>query len=68
MKNKIDKMLIGWFICELITNLTLLFGSIYLVLWRGCSGWWIVLALILCDYDSVKALKKQYGIIEKEKE
>ena len=43
-----DSFLIVWIICDLVKDMFLLSGSIYLVVWQGCSGWWIVLAIILC--------------------
>ncbi len=60
--------LIVWTICELIKDLTLLGGSIYLAIWKHCSGWWVVLAIVLCIAPTYyEVIRKEFGII-KEKE
>lgn len=62
-----DIILIVWLILDLVKALFCLSGSIYLVLWKGCSGWWIVLAIVLCfDFLLYAILKKKYGIAEEE--
>jgi len=58
-----DRVLIAWLITDLISDIFLIAGSIYLVIWKGCSGWWIVLAIVLAEQpDLYKALRKRYNI------
>lgn len=58
-----DNVLITWIIGTIIYSTILLCGSVYLVIWKGCSGWWIVLALALMgDGTLLKILKNKYGI------
>lgn len=60
-----DIVLMTWIICDLIKDIFLLSGSIYLVIWKGCSGWWIILAMILSGSPTLfKVLKKRYEIKE----
>lgn len=60
-----DWVLITWLIVDFLMGVFLLAGSIYLVIWKGCSGWWIVLALILGSSPSLyAALKIRYKIKE----
>lgn len=60
-----NTLLLIWLIITIIESFILFVGSIYLVLWRGCSGWWIVLALLLVSSSSVfKVLRKKFNIEE----
>ena len=60
---KKDNFLIAWIICDLIKDIFLLSGSIYLVIWKGCSGWWIVLSIILSASPTLfKVIRKRYEI------
>lgn len=43
-----DWVLITWLIVDLIRDLFCLSGGIYLAIWKHCSGWWVVLAIVLC--------------------
>lgn len=42
-----DVVLIVWFLADVAWGAFLFGGCAYLVFWRGNSGWWFVLALIL---------------------
>jgi hypothetical protein len=56
-----DKTIIAWLICDVLRDIFFIFGSVYLVIWKGCSGWWIVLAIILCQNDLLtEVLKKKH--------
>lgn len=35
------------YLCVLVWNLVLICGTSYLVFWKGISGWWFVLAMLL---------------------
>lgn len=54
-------LLIIWLVLEFALDVFLMGGAIYLVMWRHCSGWWIVLALILmCRPAIFKVLKQEF--------
>jgi hypothetical protein len=40
-------ILIVWLLCDLIWGLVLIGGSVYLIVWKGRSAWWFIIAAVL---------------------
>lgn len=43
-----DRRICGW--VKLAWCSAAVFGCAYVVFWKGASGWWFLLALLLCDF------------------
>lgn len=58
-------LLIVWIIFDLIKDCLFIGGSIYLAIWRHCSGWWVVLGIILSFSPTLyKCLAKEFNCKE----
>jgi len=61
--SKSDAVLIVWVIVSLLWDV-LVSGTIaYVVFWRGRSGWWFLLLIILCYNPTLyQGLAKRFGL------
>lgn len=58
---KTDSVLIWWLILTFIWDVFLIAGTSYLVFWKGVSGWWFVLAIVIGLQPSLyKALNRKH--------
>lgn len=63
MEKEKDWVLIVWTISLFAWDVLVFGTTTYLVFWKGESGWWFALAILLCmgtTYFDV--MKKRYGI------
>lgn len=64
-----DAVLIIWLIIAAIWDVAVIGITGYLVFWRGHSGWWFVVALILSSQPTLyRALRKRFDIPEEKEE
>ena len=59
-----DKLLVCWLLLNTAWDLLVCGMCTYLVFWRNQSGWWFVMALILCSPSTTlfRALGKRFGV------
>ncbi len=63
---KKDGVLVVWILCAFMWDIFLIGGTSYLVFYKGCSGWWFVLTVLLgSQFTLFDVLKERYGINEK---
>lgn len=63
MKKEEDWVLIIWIIATLIWDIFLIGGTAYLVFWKGTSGLWFILAILLGRAPTLyKVLRKKYDV------
>lgn len=60
MKEENKNILITWVVLAFLWDFFLIGGVTYLVFWKGHSGWWFVLAIVLglhtTLFDKLKAI------------
>ena len=58
-------ILIIWLILDVLLTVFFVGGGVYLAIWRHCSGWWVVLGLVISSCIGSKHLYKslKYFII-----
>lgn len=65
MNTQKDWVIITWLITTLIFDLAAVAATGYVVFWKGYSGWWWLLTMLICSQPVlVKVLKSRYGIQE----
>lgn len=63
--NKNDLLLAVWILSALTWDILVFATTTYLVFWRGHSGWWFILAVLLAGQSTLfKALRKRFDIKE----
>ncbi len=56
-------LLMLWIICDFLFGTFLIGGSIWMVLYKHCSGWWVAIAIVLCMSPTLyKVLAKEFGV------
>lgn len=40
-------LLIIWLALDIVQSIFFIGGGVYLALWKHCSGWWVVLGIII---------------------
>jgi hypothetical protein len=57
-----ETLLIIWIIAATIESCFFVGGSVYLAIWKHCSGWWVVLGLVLSLQISLyKCLRSHFN-------
>lgn len=55
--------LIIYTITEVIRDVFFVGGAVYLSIWRHCSGWWVVLGIVLCMSPTYfKIIRKEFNV------
>lgn len=58
-----DWLLALWVVAQFLFDASVLGFTAYVVFWKGRSGWWFLLAMILCSSESLfKVLRKRFGV------
>jgi len=58
-----DAVLILWIIIGAAWDVLVFTTTTYLVFWKGHSGWWYILAILLTYSESLfKVLRKRFGL------
>lgn len=62
---KDTRLLAVWVVCQFVYDTVLIVGTAYLVFFRGESGWWFLLTMVLVACPTLfKALKQEFALTD----